>query len=566
MLDTGDRFITEKDVMVPMRDGVELAADIYRPEGDGKVPALVGISHYGKEVQAMALTLPPHKRPSPVWDGCIEAGDIREIVGRGYGHVIADVRGSGGSGGEMIGNYDLGGDSIGKDIYDLVQWLAEQPWCNGNVGMVGISYFATVQIMAALEKPPALKAIFCNGGHFNIYEFAYHDGVCWLMPRASFEGRGGDAGVAVGDVRMKTKKDLSEAEYEALVKERLEDPDIRNWPNAMHVLHYPKAREMWADVLLNPCDGPFWRENSPIERIEEVDIPVYLQMKWGRGWNIDGNLEVFERLKGPKKMDFLPLPPIVERPFHEHHNEMFRWYDYWLKGEDTGIMDEPPLNIHVEGEKYFRTADQWPLPETDYTRFYLRPIQRLLGKPEPLSPADAPPDGFYQPPLTVTTKVESLTWTTDAFREDVEMIGPGALTLFVELDSDDTNFIAKIYDVDPQGKRHNVTSAILKASHRELDEDRSEPWHPVHPNTRRIPVPAGEIIEYKLKVYSFAWVFKKGHKLELKLACNEPFEDPEFLTAAPEGQHLPSGRATTHKIYRDNSHQSNLLLPIIPKK
>src|SRR5262245_56123646 len=173
----------EKDVRIPMRDGVHLAADIYRPPVDTKVPALLALSPYGKELQALSLTLPPQARPSPLWDGGIEAGDIRAVVDHGYAHVIADVRGTGGSDGELVGNYDLGGHGEGKDVYDLVEWIARQPWCDGNVGMIGISYFATVQVMGAAEAPPHLKAIFVNGGHFDLYELCYHGGIMWLMPR-----------------------------------------------------------------------------------------------------------------------------------------------------------------------------------------------------------------------------------------------------------------------------------------------------------------------------------------------------------------------------------------------
>src|SRR5262249_49683030 len=149
----GPNMKIEKNVRIPMRDGVRLAADIYRPVVDRKVPALLALSPYGKELQALALTLPPQARPSPLWDGGIEAGDIRAVVGRGYGHVIADVRGTGGSEGELVGNYDLGGHGEGKDVYDLVEWVAQQPWCDGNIGMIGISYSPPC-LMGAAESPP----------------------------------------------------------------------------------------------------------------------------------------------------------------------------------------------------------------------------------------------------------------------------------------------------------------------------------------------------------------------------------------------------------------------------
>lgn len=554
----------EKDVRIPMRDGVHLSADIYRPDADEKVPVLLALSHYGKELQTLALTLPPQARPSIMWDGSIEAGDIRAIVARGYGHVIADMRGSGQSEGELCGNYDHGGHGGGKDVYDLVEWIARQPWCSGNIGMVGISYFATIQVLGAAESPPHLKAIFCNGGHFDLYEFGYHGGILWLMPRAAFEGRGGDSGVAVRNVTSKTKKLLSPAQYQALVRERLSDPDMKNWPNMTHLLAYPETHELWMDILLNPHDGPFWQEGNPMAVADRVTIPAYFQVKWGRGWTVDGTIDCFHKVQGVKKLDLLPLPPMQERPFHQFHEEMFRWYDHWLKGIDTGILDEPSIHVFVEGIRQWRAEKEWPLARTRWTKYYLRPLHRLDTAPEPLDVAHVPPDGFYQPPLTVTPDVQSVKWATYPLLEDTEMTGPGALYLFAAIDSDDTNFVAKLYDVDALGRRQLVTSGYLKASHREVDHEKSRPWRPHHPHTRSIPVPPGEIIEYAIQLYSFSYVFKKGNRIQLELACNEPFADPDVQLLPPDSQHLPSGRATAHKIFRDAAHHSHLLLPVIP--
>jgi uncharacterized protein len=554
----------EKNLRIPMRDGVHLTADIYRPDNNTKVPTLLALSHYGKELQALSLTLPPQARPSIMWDGSIEAGDIRNIVSHGYGHVITDMRGTGGSEGELCGNYDLGGQGGGKDIYDIVEWIAQQPWCNGNIGMVGISYFATIQILGAAEAPPHLKAIFCNGGHYDIYEFGYHGGVLWLMPRAAFEGRGGDSGVAVRNVTSKSKKMLSPQQYQARIRERLHDPDMKRWPNMTHLLNYPETHECWMDVLLNPHDGPFWQEGSPIAVADKITIPTYFQVKWGRGWCVDGTIDCFKKVKGVKKLDLQPLPPMQDRPFHQFHDDMFRWYDYWLKGIDTKVMDEPSIRVFVEGANQWRGEKEWPLARTQWTKYYLRPVHRLATSPEPLDTEYTPPDGFYQAPLTVTPEVQSLRWTTPPLSEDTEMTGPGALYLHAAIDSDDTNFIAKLYAIDAHGKRQLVTSGYLKASHRELDAEKSKPWRPHHPHTRSVPVPPGEIIEYAIRMYSFSYLFKAGQRLQLELACNEPFEDPDVQLLPPDSQHLPSGRATSHKIFRDSAHPSHLLLPVIP--
>ena len=117
--------------------------------------------------------------------------------------------------------------------------------------------FATVQVMGAAEAPPHLKAIFVNGGHFDLYELCYHGGIMWLMPRASREGRGGDSGVAVRKVSNKSRRVYSPEEYQARIRARLADPDIRHWPNMVHVLNYPETHDLWMDFILNPHDGPF---------------------------------------------------------------------------------------------------------------------------------------------------------------------------------------------------------------------------------------------------------------------------------------------------------------------
>ena len=195
----GQKIAVRKDLRVPMRDGVELAADAYHGTEDKPRPALVALSPYGKELQALALTTPAAAAPQP------DVGRLHR--GRRHRpHRQGGLRPRhrrparlGHSGGEHIGNYNAGGVSLGQDAYDFIEWVAEQPWCDGNVGMVGISYFGSMQVLAAAERPPHLKAIFVSGGHYDFYETTYHGGIMWFMPRAAREGRGGDSGWAFTD-------------------------------------------------------------------------------------------------------------------------------------------------------------------------------------------------------------------------------------------------------------------------------------------------------------------------------------------------------------------------------
>ena len=555
------KVVVHKDLRVPMRDGVELAADAYHGVDDKPRPALVALSPYGKELQALALTTPPQRRPSPMWDGCIEAGDIALIVAEDYVHVIGDLRGSGASDGEHIGNYNAGGVSLGQDAYDVIEWVAAQPWCDGNVGMVGISYFGSMQVLAAAERPPSLKAIFVSGGHYDFYETTYHGGVMWFMPRAAREGRGGDSGWAFTDrVRSRMVENHSPEELKELVARRLEDPDVAAWPNLVHVLHYPTNHEAWFDIVMNELDGGWYEERNPINLAASIDIPVWVQLDQGRGWTLDGTIELFQALQGPKKLDIGPYPPMQSRPFIEEHDKMFRWYDYWIKGIDNGVMDEPAVSVFVEGSREVVTADQWPPKDVEHRSLYLRPRRKLSAEPEPMGTQHAAPDGFYQAPLTVTDKVEILDWSTEPFEKATEMIGAGAAHLFAEIDQQDTNFILRLWDAAPNGSRQLITTGYLKASHRELD-DRTTEGNPYHPHTRAVPVEPGTIEEYVLRLYPFASTFQPGHRLVVELSNDEPLTDAHNSLLPPDAFHLPVGRPVTHKIYRDASHPSRLVLP-----
>ncbi|MEQ6896321.1 CocE/NonD family hydrolase [Microbacterium sp. KR10-403] len=560
----GTREITvRKDLAIPVRDGVTLVADAYHAADEKPRPALIALSPYGKELQALALTMPPQRRPSPMWDGCIEAGDIARVIDEGYVHVIGDLRGSGGSEGEHVGNYNAGGVPLGQDAYDVIEWVAAQPWCDGNVGMIGISYYGSMQVLAAAERPPHLKAIFVSGGHYDFYETTYHGGVMWFMPRAAREGRGGDSGWAFTDrITSRMLENVDPAEVSARVAERLADPDVAAWPNLVHTLHYPKHHEAWFDIITNDLDGDWYEERNPITLAPNIDIPVWLQIDQGRGWTMDGTIELFQSLRSAnKRLSIGSYPPMQSRPWIEEHDKMFRWYDKWIKGIDNGVDREPAVEVFVEGSRETVTAEQWPPKPVEHRELYLRPRRKLSFEPEIFGPEAAAPDGFFQAPLTVTDKVEILSWSTEPFTEPAEMIGTGAFHLFAAIDQDDTNFILRLWDAAPGGTRQLLTTAYLKASQRELDPVRSEPGSPVHPHTRKVPVTPGEIEEYVLRVYPFAATILPGHRVVAELSCDEPLTDEHNSLLPPDAFHLPVGRPVTHTIYRDALHPSRLVLP-----
>jgi uncharacterized protein len=288
---------------------------------------------------------------------------------------------------------------------------------------------------------------------------------------------------------------------------------------------------------------------------------VWLQIDQGRGWTLDGTIELFNALEGPKKLDIGPYPPMQSRPFVEEHDKMFRWYDHWIKGVDNGVMDEPAVRVFVEGARAHVTGSTWPPKDIAYTALYLRPRRKLSFEPEPMGAEHAAPDGFFQAPLTVTDKVEILTWSTEPFEEPMEMVGTGAAHIFAEIDQPDTNFILRIWDQAPDGGRQLITTGYLKASHRELD-DRTTEGNPYHPHTRAVPVEPGEIQEYVLRLYPFGATFRPGHRLVTELSNDESLFDEHNSLLPPDAFHLPVGRPVTHKIYRDAAHPSRLVLPV----
>ncbi|HEX3801241.1 MAG TPA: CocE/NonD family hydrolase [Solirubrobacteraceae bacterium] len=559
-----EQISTELDVTIPMRDGVLLSADVHRPDAEGQFPALIAFQPWGKDHDAFGLHFPRQRRPSPLWDGALESGDTRYLVARGYVHIIVDARGTGHSGGELTGVFGAGGKGEGQDIHDIVEWLAEQPWCDGNVGMVGISYLAAVQLLAAAEQPPHLKAIFPEGGHYDTYRHVYHGGILWQMPRAAMRGRGGDSGMAVANPFSFTRRRVGDEKFNALLEQKLRDPDIHYHPNYHQLLRYPELDPIWLDYIINDVDGWFWQgEGTLEERLAKVEIPVHLGVQIGRGWQMDETIHAFNGLNVPKQIAIRPGPPMQERPFNEFHDEIVRWYDHWLKGNDTGMLDEPPIQVHVQGSNEVRYFDQWPVPETQWTKLFLRPGGRLTQDPEGLDALDAPPDGYYQAPERVTSQVSRLVYETLAFEQDVDLIGPAALNLWAEIDTDDTNWILTVSDVAPDGSEMKMTTGWLKASHREVYEGLSEPWAPYHPHTRAVPVPAGEVIEYAIRVYPMTHRVRTGHRLRLEIKSTEAEQSVDVMLP-PESAHLNSGRATTHKVYRDRDQPSHLILPVVP--
>lgn len=546
---------TEKDIYVPMRDGVRLAVNVYRPDAKGKFPALLAMGGYGKELQEVLIPPQPLNR-SAVWDGNIEAGDTPDIVPRGYVHVIADNRGTGYSEGEYA---DMWSQQEGMDGADLVEWIAKQPWCDGNVGMIGYSYYGGIQLKVAIQQPPHLKSIFVSHVGADFYrDFVYIGGVLSLFFYGLWDGRHGTSGFAPKNAVSKTQKTLPKEEFERRRQELLNHPDIKHYPNVYHCLKYPYKNPWFFDMVMNPLDGPFWRDKSIYPFYNKIKVPVFVVGKCGH--EASGFWDIYFGIKSPKKLLVKPSGS-EERPWREDHELILRWHDHWLKGNDTGMMDEPPMKIFMTGINQWRYEKKWPLPGTEWAQCYLRRWEGLAFAPEIYQPE---PDCFLQQPLHLSTKRDSVKYISQPMPENLEVVGPAALKLFASIDQDDTNWIVKLYDIAPTGSEARVTKGYLKASHRAIDPAKSKPYSPYHKHTKAEPVTPGKIYEYDIGLGIITHIFKTGHRIKLEIESLESARDPEMQIHYHP--HLCSGRTTVHKIYRNKQFQSHLVLPILSKK
>jgi predicted acyl esterase len=574
---TYEKMIRERDVYVPMRDGVKLCVDLYRPDTGEKLPALLAFAIYNKDFQGpdMAEALPPQPAWTPLWTGPLEAGDTHFLVARGYVHVIGSPRGVAKS---------EGGGSREWDSYDLIEWIAAQPWCDGNVGMVGISGFGAEQFHVAKQQPPHLKAIFPFDprgayGVLGSFREEYPGGLLHLFRylvghfAAMHQHRG-----APGPLPEPRETYWHDA---------MANPDYRMYPNIFNLVAQ-KGQHMppYFDLLIDPYDKEEMVAKSEAD-LARIKVPFYT----GSGWygytyktHLNGAQNYFANVDAPKKLMFTG-PAHLERPFRSFHHQILKWYDHWLKGIDTGVMREPPVKFWVMGENTWRAAADWPLPETEWTRVYLRNWERLTA--EPFVPASVdqftPPDAFVQMPPSQTNTIQKLRYLSEPLPHDVLIAGPSVLNLFAEIDQDDTNWIVILKDVGPdvsvmsvrEGERElppglaerEVTRGWLKASNRALDPKRSKPWKPWHRLTRaaRKPVVPGEVTEYAIEIMATANLFRQGHRICLEITS---LDLPTGVAGATNAEYVPyhvcSAKTVLHKVYHDANRPSHLLLPVIP--
>lgn len=548
----------KKNQMCETRDGIKLAADVYLPDVEEEYPALLAYSPYGKELQDAVRFLPKQSREeSTMWDGTIEAGDIEFITDNGYAHVIADVRGTGDSGGQTVGFFD----KAGEDGYDLVEWIANQPWCDGQVGGIGRSWFGTNQLLLAAADPPSLVGVFPSGIFTDLYrEFAYHGGILNMFLYGLWDGRHGDSGIVDTDWVSRERERNTDEVFRKQLETALKNPDIKQYPNLYQLLQYPEKNPLFVDLVLNETDTDFYAERSPHQRLEHIECPIYISGAWG-GTHTQPVYTAYERLDAKNWRILMTPPRLLERPYHEYKEELIRWYDTLMKGDETGIDDEPPVKMYIRGAEQWRFEEKLIPDRTRWNEFYLRNHGRLLPSQESVS--DVPPRSFSQDPPNVSDDISRLRYTTTPMTENREFTGPAALTLYASIDATDTTWIVYLHEMSPSGDRETLSRGYLRASHRRIDEENSTPYQPYHPHDDPEQVTPQEVYKYQIAFPPIATQFTKGDRLELEIRSMEiPFSETSDLP--PGSHHLPHAESIAHKVYSDAVRPSHLLVPEIP--
>jgi len=496
--------IRKPDVFIPVSDGINIDTDQFFPDTKEKVPVVLGVVAYGKGQTMYAVGN--------------ESGDPDIFCRRGYAHVVMNSRGSGKSDGKYT-NY---GPPEVKDVYDVIEWLADQPWCDGNVVMWGLSYYGVAQLQVAGLNPPHLKAIVPINNYTDFYRMMYYPGGIMLATRKSWahgvywdsKGQG---------FASWSREHMGDAKYREAIAEALKDKDICAVPYLVDVLKNPDYAEnpLIVDMILNPFDTDYYQERSSTSRLDKITAPALLVANWRQyTGHLMGCLQAWEKIKSPKKMVIYGTR--LDANFNTLLYEAIRWYDYHVKGIENGIMDEPNVRLWVQGTNGWKTASDWPVPETKWIPFYLHP-KGLLWEMEPW-----PEGGSSMFEDSVTQPGGCLKFYTEPLQEDTEVVGPSVLNLYGSTSSNEVFWFVTLLDVDPEGKERLLAEGWLRGSMREVDPKRSKPWAPFHPFLKRVPLVPGQIYEFNIEVCSNANLFRAGHRIGLRVGCTDP--EPESPT------------------------------------
>jgi predicted acyl esterase len=573
--DVRDGMRIVRDAPVAASDGLVLRADVFRPIGEGPFPAILSYGPYAKGMSfaesrpfawqrlvashpaAMAATSNKHQ----AW----ELPDPERWVRDGYAIVRVDARGTGRSPGYM----DPWSPRETQDIYECIAWAAAQPWCNGRIGMSGISYYAMNQYQVAALQPPQLAAICAWEGAGDHYrEVAYHGGIFsqfianWY-PRAAMTMQHG-----VGERGMRS----------AITGELVAGPQTLSEEELSR-----NRSDIVAAALAHPLDDAYHRARSP--DWGKVRVPMLSAANWGgQGLHTRGNFAAFQHAASRHKW----LEAHGDTHWTEYYSDygidlQRRFLGHFLKGEDNGWDRQPRvlLNIrHPGGRMVRRTENEWPLARTCWSRFYLDAATGALRD----TPADAECKASFD------AMGPGLTFRTPALAQPLEITGPSAARLFVSSSTEDADLFLMLRVLAPddsevvfqgaQDPRTPVGQGWLRASHRKLDPARSLPWQPWHAHDELWPLIPGEPVELDVEIWPTSIVVPAGYRIALTVrGCDYRFDGPAIEASGvpypqtgvgPFLHEEPADRppAVFHGVttlHFGARRQSYVLLPVIPE-
>ena len=536
--------IRERDVRIPARRGYELDCQVFRPAGEGPFPVILGLAPYPIDDQAANHMPVPMRYPN----AHMEAGDPYFYARRGYVHVIGNLPGTGASGGE----FDHMGPEAIDAVEDAIAWAAAQGWSDGRVGMFGMSYYGMVQVLVAMRQPPALKAIFCPFSVTDQFRDTYYKG--GIFGYAFLKGW------SVALRRARVKPMMAEAigrqNFLALVEEAKADPENQLVPTIMEVLENidDPVNEFLAEFIVNPTYGPHYAPRN-VDYAQGCTVPGYFGACWGiYGLHLNAAFRSYVRWNGDRRVTIGP-PAYLDRPITQYQDESLRWFDHHLKGIDTGLAAQPPVQVFIDDANEWRSGHDWPLPETRFTSFFLHG-DGLLYEHEPWP--DSAPDQIADAPEERGTAV----YTTPPFRDDVELCGPMVLNAWISTTGTEALVYASIYKVDAAGEERLLTRGWLRASMRALDADRSTPWWPVHTMVGREPLEPGVAYPLSIDIRPYGIRFESGTSLRLKIRTTDQGDpNPDILSNHAVGL-LAGAESNVVSIHHDPRHPSHLILPI----
>lgn len=562
------------NVPIEMSDGVTLRADVFMPVQEGAYPTIMTYGPYAKgqafqeayenQWNVMVKDFPEIMEGSTNKYQNWETTDPEKWVPHGYTVVRVDSRGAGWS----EGIQHLWSKKEIEDFYACIEWAAKQPWSNGRIGLLGISYYAANQWLVAAMQPPHLKAIIPWEGTSDWYrEFYYHGGIrctfldSWLPKQLPMQYGYGSRG--------------------------RKNPNTGEWVAGPVTLSDEALKQNRVDLLKEVKEHPLYDEYHKELEVDwsKVTVPILSAANWGgAGLHLRGNIEGFLQAASEQKW--------LEVHGYEHWTHFYtpygmdlqkRFFDYFLKGEDNGWDQEPKVRLQIrypDNKFVERTETAWPIPRTKWTTFYLDADDKSLT----LNPSDKTSAVSYKP------FEDNVTFMMPVAKEDTEITGPLAAKLFISSETTDADLFLTIRLFSPDGEEVVFRGAMdahapvaqgwLRASHRKLDREKSLPYRPYHVHDEQEPLIPGNIYEVDVEIWPTSIVVPKGYQLALTIGGKDyeyegemKEENKKFHRYLSKGcgpflhtdrpKDIYGGKVT---IYTGGSTQSYLYVPIIPEK